>query len=161
MDRPIIFSAPMVRALLAGRKTQTRRVIKPQPQCEKPELITRGIRFAKGDRLWVRESFNPEVYELDGGDMPTEGPKLLYRADGYPYNGWIDPDTDERHDECPWTPATHMPRWASRLTLDVTDVRVERLQDITETDAEAEGAYQGKASKRFADDYAAMAIEGA
>lgn len=138
MDRPIIFSAPMIRALLAGRKTQTRRILKPQPESQvNGKFHIRGTgggcfdvdessigriaadycRFAPGDRLWVRENFN-----ADG-----EGP--VYAAE------W------PLHDPCAprWRPSIHMPRWASRLTLLVESVKVERLQDISEVDAIAEG----------------------
>jgi hypothetical protein len=137
-DLPIIFSAPMVRALLAGTKTQTRRVVKPQPAWGKPELYqavsdedpywavfdadhieTRlRIPYAPGDRLYVREACH----------LPKPGvAHLMYRADH--------PDA-----VCiRWRPSIHMPRWASRITLTVTEVRVQRLQEISEADAVAEG----------------------
>jgi hypothetical protein len=142
-DRPILFSAPMVRALLAGTKTQTRRVVKPQPDIVRLEPITAEItsgfvakktpederhgRLGKiircphglpGDRLWVREAWSGDKHRVD------------YRADG-----------ESRHDRMVggWRPSIHMPRWASRITLEVTGVRVERLQDISEADAKAEG----------------------
>lgn len=138
-DRPIIFSAPMIRALLAGRKTQTRRVLKPQP----PEgafdpwpWATRGkpgyIEFkgadgaplnpwpyTPGDRLWVRE-----------GWANDEGVGLQYRAG---------PQIADDAVGVRWLSRVIMPRWASRLTLDVKEVRIERLQDISEGDAVAEG----------------------
>jgi hypothetical protein len=122
MDRPIIFSAPMVLAILAGKKSQTRRIIKPQPA----DGGTVKMRFLHGDRLWVRETWWPcderiIAERLRGG--------IDYEADG----GW--------HDEmrrC-WRSPIHMPRWASRLTLEVTGVKVERLQDIGGEDAIAEG----------------------
>ena len=132
-ERPIIFSGPMVRAILDGRKTQTRRVVKPQPDevkdpNAKVALIT-CLRFyqagkehscpygAPGDRLWVRETFAME--------SPT---CPVYLADQ------TDKTTVER-----WKPSIHMPRWASRLTLEIVSVRVERSQDISEKDAAAEG----------------------
>jgi hypothetical protein len=139
-DRPIIFSAPMVRALLDGRKTQTRRIIKgvARDNCmtiKKPTKTQCGVRthvidagkhgllpFAVGDRLWVRESI-----ERANGE-----------AVGYPADGTWLPNTP-----WPWErasrPSIHMPRWASRLTLIVTNVRVQRLQDMSEDDAFAEG----------------------
>ena len=148
-ERPIIFSAPMVRAILAGTKTQTRRAVKPQPKpwgcgglqvpgyCSSTaESFRSGMpifmsKFGKpGDRLWVRESHWWFIDERD----PVTGytPPLLtiddvsYRADG----------DDGR---TAWRSPIHMPRWASRITLEITGVRVERLQDISEADAMAEG----------------------
>ncbi len=129
--KPIIFSAPMVKALLAGRKTQTRRIIKPQPKCQTPTTLTRGIRFSVGDRLYVRETWKPHS-TFDGmkpRDMPPS--RIFYRAD----DTYAPSNTR-------WYPAIHMPRWASRMTLTVTDVRVQRLNEISEADAKAEGADQ-------------------
>ncbi|MGA0540693.1 hypothetical protein [Neotabrizicola sp. VNH66] len=134
-DKPIIFSAAMVRALLSGQKSQTRRVLKPAPyECSGAWWITDrvsgdcllddwandriglGPRYAPGDRLWVRETFF-------GGHPGCAN--IIYRADGESVIRWRSP--------------IHMPRWASRLTLTVTDVRVQRLQEISEADAVAEG----------------------
>ena len=141
MDKPIIFSAPMIRALLDGRKTQTRRIPKPQPWLSQrwtweprghpicawfdgppyiPEtdaLAMDHVPCAIGDRLWARETF-------------SESPLATY----YCATG-VDPATVK------WKPPTHMPLpcWASRLTLEVTGVKVERLQDISAEDAIAEG----------------------
>ena len=142
-DRPIIFSAPMVRALLDDRKTQTRRVLKPQPgpfdalfseagrwwtgdaETGEVEEVLR-IPYAIGDRLWVREAFSYETLDVDRcGFMPP-----WYWADGNPASG----------DFTRPKPSIHMPRWASRLTLLVTDVRVQRLHEISDEDANAEGA---------------------
>ena len=146
-DKPIIFSAPMVRALMDWRKTQTRRVLKPQPKVLKngiwyrPYPVLRPLqwaylhgdriagfadtRYAPGDRLWVREAFSYETLDVDrNGFMPP-----WYWADGNPMSG------DFTRPKSP----IHMPRWASRLTLTVTDVRVQRLHDISEEDAIAEG----------------------
>lgn len=152
-DRPIIFSAPMVRALLDCRKTQTRRVLKPQPSKPWGSAFQDGQRwwtgdsltaevieewklpFATGDRLYVREAFSYERLDTDrNGFMPP-----WYWADGNPKSG----------DFMRPKPSIHMPRWASRLTLTVTDVRVQRLQEISEADAAAEGlvsAYEGWAT---------------
>ena len=149
-ERPILFSAPMVRAILAGTKTQTRRIVKPQPEYEDAAgLCWRGVAYgitterrpylgefvkrcpygAPGDRLWVREAFT---------HITGNGIRVHYRADGEP--------TDREGRVLPtepglrrWSPSIHMPRRASRITLEVTRVRVERLHDITEEDARAEG----------------------
>jgi hypothetical protein len=110
-DRPVTFSAPMVRALLDGRKTQTRRLAtSPLRKCE------------QGDRLWVRES----LYVWNAGNIDGSGQRIAYRA--------TEPDSP-----CTWTPSIHMPRWASRLTLHVEAVRIEPLQAISRADAIAEG----------------------
>lgn len=145
-DRPIIFSGEMVRALLAGRKTQTRRVLKPQPT--EVDFVGRWYRmpfgglsldchrlpYVVGQRLWVREAFGI----AHRGDSAPGGyhydPEAHYRAE--------DPDfTPDGPQWEPWRRRSpiHMPRWASRVTLTVTDVRVERLQAISEDDARAEG----------------------
>lgn len=158
-ERPIIMSAPMVRAILADQKTQTRRVVKPQPpeilpayapkvywpardrhmtcndldgaaylQFERPgdydgaHVMRGGFGFRcpygqPGNRLWVRESFRDARAAMLG--------RVLYRADG--------------ENICGWKPSIHMPRHLSRITLEVTTVRVERLQSISEADALAEG----------------------
>ena len=168
-DRPIIFSAPMVRAILAGTKTQTRRAIKAQPNAThdgEPYWFIGGYRVwgyrpatavplraggnpmpcpygQPGDRLWVRETFVqgwphnengcPDQFDEDGNERPmstwyrASNPELIWCTDG---------ENDER---TPWRPSIHMPRWASRITLEITAVRVDRLQDISEADAQAEG----------------------
>jgi hypothetical protein len=128
-ERPILFSGPMVRAILDGRKTQTRRIIKPQPGLN--NRITKAGRtinitdpkvcdlcpYGKpGDRLWVQESW----YE-----SPMTG-ECKYKADGE-IVGWRP------------RPSIHMPRLASRITLEVTGIRCERLQDISVDDCIAEG----------------------
>lgn len=149
-DRPIIFSAPMVKALFASRKTQTRRMLKPQPfpiggpfyrphpqvsprewhSISKTGRITniQTVVFAIGDRLWLREAWKP--HSLYAGLAPREMPiaRIFYRA-------------DDRYapSNTAWRSPIHMPRWASRLTLTVTEVRVERVQDLSEEDAIAEG----------------------
>lgn len=148
-DRPVIFSADMVRATFAGRQTQFRRVIKDYPWTRQPyyfcgmrnglgypaseETVWAGFTcegyhspcYVKcpygrpGDHLWVRETWIPTTDNKRVAD---------YRA-----------TSDGREYVVPWKPSIHMPRWASRLTLEVTDIRVERLQDISEADAQAEG----------------------
>jgi hypothetical protein len=182
-ERPIIFSAPMVRAILAGKKTQTRRVVKPQPpeilaayapkvywpardrhmthgdpdgaaylQFERPgdydgaHVMRGGFGFRcpygqPGDRLWVRETFAivpRTAYRCSRGVQQVLRPDddhdaAIYRA------GW-----DRSNGGFRWRPSVHMPGWASRITLEVTGVRVERLQKISEADAIAEGVTAGK-----------------
>jgi hypothetical protein len=132
-ERPILFSAPMVRALLGGSKTQTRRVVKPQPDrgewpwpdmsdAERSAWTTSCPYGQPGDRLWVRET------HMDLGAC------YLYRADAA-----AEQERAIVAPRQPWRPAIHMPRAASRITLEITGVRVERLQDISEADAVAEG----------------------
>lgn len=159
-DRPIIFSAPMVQALLAGRKTQTRRIIKPQPvwnsSCGDRDGFWSGdafmrvsSRLAIGDRLWVREACwsdyqgpegNGVRYAADGAWIAIKGTPdaaaAWYKLDYYANSRHPDNATNTGQK----VPSIHMPRWASRLTLTVTDVRMRRLQEITDADAEAEGA---------------------
>lgn len=153
-DRPIIFSAGMVHALLSGRKTQHRVPLKPQP----PEWVTRmchegrngwigcgdghgtlmHVPYAVGDHLWVREAFITGFDIDDEFGRPVGDRKAWYRATDRGLT-WYDPDTETTLDNPPWKSSTQMPRWASRLTLIVTDVRVQRVQSITEEDARAEG----------------------
>ena len=174
-ERPILFSGPMVRAILEGRKTATRRVVKPQP--DSPCVIASEICWMQGrvtciwpapytlddgtrpdhhaicpygqpgDRLWVRETwasvpYGPaQIHGIDWPGVPDMRPRkvdernrarvVIYRADG-----------GMPGDEV-WTPSIHMPRWASRITLAITRVRVERVQDITEADAIEEGGGPG------------------
>jgi len=146
-ERPIIFSAPMVRAILDGRKTQTRRVLKPQPvQAAGPfsDVLIGGDRhpYRVGDTLWVREAFALGHY-YDDEDKPIGDLRPFYAAT-MDVGRWYDPDADQWRDRPRWRPSIHMPRWASRITLRVTDVRVERLQDISEQDAIAEGVLVGQ-----------------
>jgi hypothetical protein len=188
-ERPIIFSGEMVRAILDGRKSQTRRILNPQPDdyldtwkpvrpvtefyCVGTDVKTgRGEYLARdkdhqpvcafmaggdsvtprifcndgvaGDRLWVRETFFIDHYEYyPDGRLPKERPdcvldeQILFRADG---------TCCDQLGECQcegegavWRPSIHMPRWASRITLEITKVRVERLQDISDDDIIAEG----------------------
>jgi hypothetical protein len=140
MERPILFSGPMVRAILSGSKTQTRRVVKPPrgaefeiefgwPVVECFDLEMRPIPCpygTEGTRLWVKETFADTE---QAGDHPADA-YYVYRAD--------DPDW-ETCEGWRWRPSIFMPRRASRITLEVTDVRVERLQAISEADAMAEG----------------------
>lgn len=142
-DRPILFSSPMVRAILEGRKTQTRRVLRVPAPFEPSDEISVQVatgsiepQFRHRDRLWVRETWQG----LSFGDyQPTKSRvcDLRYRA--------TDPlaNSEKEVRGYPWRPGIHMPRWASRLTLIVTDVRVQRLQDISEADAWEEGCVRG------------------
>lgn len=143
-DHPILFSAPMVRALLDGRKTQTRRILKPQPTINSAGLLVwkRGADFIQGtaedvavaqriktgDRLWVRERVH------------IDGRQANYAADAHPERDLAG---------CGYRPSIHMPRWASRLTLTTTDTRVEQLKDISEDDAVAEGVVKADHSARL------------
>lgn len=159
-ERPIIFSAESVRAILNGSKSQTRRVVKPQPSRQlepgkgdagywfSPSYHSPGWRclYGKpGDRLIVREGWRwygriREPGMVEGG--------FEYRADGThrkftdfadPEDAWEQFQAAAVNEAYHWRPSIHMPRWASRITLELTEVRVERLQDITEEDAIAEG----------------------
>lgn len=154
-DRPILFSGAMVRAILAGTKTQTRRLIRANRPHRWPTIVHRmatalvGKHWAEpggwvrpfalvGDRLWVRETWGlhrpVDFTEWRPGSMSgvTELPDdwtLAFRG-----------DRGSNEEDCIWRPSIHMPRWASRLTLEVVSVRMERLQEISEEDARAEGA---------------------
>lgn len=162
-ERPILFSAPMVRAILEGRKSQTRRVVTKDPdllnyapnQCFMdgawyPTTPSGKIGMAPGivcpygkpgDLLWVRETAFPDFpkdftyYDWTWAEVPEE-----YRTPKYVLYNATSPDYKLK-----WKPSIHMPRWASRLTLRITDVRVERVQSISEADAVAEGV-DGKAT---------------
>lgn len=144
-ERGMIFNGEMVRALLDGRKTQTRRPVKFQlidknMGCELAGNELAGelaagdywnSPFGKpGDRIWVRETW---------AEAGAGAPDLkLYRAD-YPEHVPAHYENVPPADEIRWTPSIHMPRWASRLTLEITCVRVERLNSISQEDAQAEG----------------------
>lgn len=167
----------MIRALLEGRKTQTRRIIKPRPWNADGDTVDISIAksaayvqgadaqwyysfehplggpltayvstFNKGDLLYVRESH----YVWSSGNKDRSDLCINYRA--------TEPDAP-----CTWTPSIHMPRWASRLTLAVTDVRVQRLQEISEKDAEAEGVFRHVAEhsldKTFRDERGSTALQ--
>ncbi len=141
-ERPILFSAPMVRAILAGTKTQTRRIVSPQPDRAVdgiPWTAAPGARSygVPSDRLWVRETFALE-------DCGEDGERVIWRADRAAR--W-DVDVTAPPFYLPsafeplggWRPSIFMPRAASRIDLEIEAVRIERLQDITENDARAEG----------------------
>lgn len=167
-ERPILFSGPMVRALLAGTKTQTRRMLKgdfmrdpsgsqdakwyfrgPRQACwdsyeTLAELVAHHCRHGQpGDRLWVREAWTPDP-PCDGTWGYTawagcrEG-QIAGVPERFRHPAFCNYAADWLHGPINWTPSIHMPRWASRLTLEITGMRVERLQDISEADAAAEG----------------------
>lgn len=187
-ERPILFSGPMVRAILDGTKTQTRRVVAKAMWDEGEDtegrvqlsvrpghgyderLVRREFppRWQVGDRLWVREAWTADINWSDDYGRPSsrwwhEVPRAFrglkgcaythYREDGgrTAYSPDLDPDAavpmqesswqprEEDLDGIRWQPSIHMPRWASRITLEVTEVRVQRLRDISEEDAEDEG----------------------
>ena len=144
-ERPILFSGPMVRAILDGRKTQTRRPIRslrhPYGHLLGPEGVAREFNAKTesircplgqpGDRLWVRETWRTGYLFVMPRGQERQIP--IYRADGisiYPAGVEIN---------FSWRPSIHMPRWASRITLEITRVWVERVQDITEEGAIREG----------------------
>lgn len=174
-ERGIIFNAEMVRAILDGRKTQTRRIVKnvmpdngmwlKKPTKTRSGTTTHVLDTPKhnlcplgkvGDRLWVREAWSVVSHEFDDDglmidyvpDRPTKAVHEMPYGHGY-YTGhviysadgaftWGDDDGCIDGRSC-WKPSIHMPRWASRITLEITDVRVEHLQSISEADAKAEG----------------------
>ncbi|EJH1054988.1 hypothetical protein NCL57_004970 [Salmonella enterica] len=172
-ERGMIFNAEMVRAILDGKKTQTRRIMAIQPEHSELGLRrvidskngrdngkyfwsqsdARGLKMRSkvfgcpygevGDRIWVRETYQGPLFDYEHMESYLEDSSkfykpefCVYRADGKPAPEFYDAD-DNLH--CGWRPSIHMPRWASRLTLEITGVRVERLNSITESDAEAEG----------------------
>lgn len=147
-ERGILFSAEMVRAVLEDRKTQTRRLVKPQPRHphatkdegiwgDTSDPVTRYFACPYGrvgDRLWVRETFRLSDTTHDCAcyePCHCRSGVPIYRADGR--------NEREEKTDPPWKPSIFMPRWASRATLEITEVRLERLQEITESDALAEG----------------------
>lgn len=166
-DRPIIFSGPMVRALLDGRKTQTRRVLPNLPStwevreiidgtvfAFKPGFAGEGhvkLRYAPGDRLWVREAWGINDYRY-GGTQPIPKQRPADLEDDHV--SYLATESDaEIVSEMPYRPSIHMPRWASRLTLIVEGVRVERLQQISRDDAIAEGAISKPNCSGYANRY--------
>lgn len=163
-ERPILFNAEMVQAILSGRKTQTRRVIKlplidKNMGCELAgnelagEVAAGDYRNCPlgqpGDQFWVRETFsllgNEDGCPVDWNDNIVTDKKdaaRIYKASCWQkpnnYGIWTVPDREMEFDGA-WTPSIHMPRWASRIKLLITGVRVERLDDISQHDARCEG----------------------
>lgn len=145
-EKPILFSGPMIRAILAGQKTQTRRVVKIKARIEESSddvwfedmygdwhRVTELSPYGQpGDRLWVREFMHMDkdgvwLYSADDDFVGCD------RADESAMISWA------HHKESEHCPSIHMPRWASRITLEITGVRVGRLQDITASDMQSEG----------------------
>jgi hypothetical protein len=181
-ERPILFSAPMVKAILAGTKTQTRRVLKPQPmadgyyegevRCQNVPAGARFVatavggaairtdfaehRFAPGDTLWVREAFIPDApvdddawswdtAPMSGTEWVGCGRPIYAVPEKFRTPDHVIYKADPKWSDCEnwrWRPSIHMPRWASRITLRVTAVKVERLCSISDEDVKAEGIRQ-------------------
>lgn len=141
-ERPILFSGVMVRAILEGRKTQTRRAIKKACNPFR-DICPYGV---PGDRLWVRETWcELRVGHFNEIGLPRDLLVTRYdypRRNGAAYRATTSPDGDAFRADFgyKWRPSIHMPRWASRITLEIVSVRVERLHDISESDAADEGA---------------------
>lgn len=170
-ERPIFFNGDMVRAVLNGSKTQTRRIMKVQPHAgvRNSPFVKSGIEDghgkelvcpfgAVGDRLWVRETFatlgNEDGVAIDWDDNLVKGggreAAHIYRASceqrpgnyglwSIPDDAFWKPHTDNMQYEGAWVPSIHMPRWASRITLEITSVRVERLKHVPRDRIIAEG----------------------
>lgn len=138
-ERPILFSGEMVRQILAGQKTQTRRVMRPQPVYPPKyagahkwvwDYGEKPCPYGKpGDLLWVRETWRPAASIDANFDA-----KIAYGRDHIYYRA-----DQDGYGATKWRPSIFMPRWASRITLRITGVRVEQVQDISEEDAIAEG----------------------
>lgn len=175
-ERPIIFSAPMVKAIIDGRKTQTRRVLKPQPpkgfdypECEDSGLWAfvrdrakrdwHDVRCpygAPGDQLWMRETWGVDSTSAGGSlsnyryhiavkykcDDPNEA-ETYWEVDAATYRLWEKRFMAEDGNVIQWRSPYHMPRWASRITLEITEVRVERVGSISIDDCVAEGLPRG------------------
>lgn len=171
MEKPVLFNTEMVQAILKGRKTSTRRIVKYDFKTVYTAACASGKWFetygenlpdnliewyvkekAKqpyiiGDILWVRETWC-KLYDLDNNDQIIEKTgKYYYRADGYnptPYNCFPDGDGFYGDRNCPrWKPSIHMPRKAARIFLKITNVRTERIHEINDEGAKAEGANVG------------------
>lgn len=162
--KPILFNTEMVRAILDGKKTCTRRIVKGAIPDDamwgytmftpKGYISCRGtfpvgygekffkLPYQKGDILYVRETWQ-FLYELDGNEQPVEETGKYYYAatDITLFNTYVD-ENGAKHDYVPWRPSIHMPKEAARIWLKVTDVRAERPKELTEDGAKAEGANQ-------------------
>ncbi len=158
-ERPILFSGEMVRAILEGRKTQTRRVIKANKKTawlingdwadsyikDPGNYLVEACPFGRpGDRLWVRETFCPVDDTSMGGEKWIDYRATPKYESSHPA-GWENAPDDE--DALKWKPSIHMPRWASRITLEIVNVRVEKLQEITFEDVKAEGTFEWGSDK--------------
>ncbi|EDT5022295.1 hypothetical protein AHN18_004058 [Salmonella enterica subsp. enterica] len=163
-ERGMIFNAEMVNAILSGRKTQTRRPIKWKQtrfteiaerddgslwpwaeDCERGGDIWFACPYGEiGDRIWVRETWqviHDHIDESSHVESRTYAPSIPKEKDRYWHTVYAEHFGDESREDrgFPWRPAIHMPRWASRITLEITDVRVERLRGLSEEDAKSEG----------------------
>jgi hypothetical protein len=143
-ERPILFSGAMVCAILEGRKTQTRRVLKPEAFSPDPRPVRRD--YEAGMRLWIRETWCIEGGICCPGDCnQVDDIDISYAADGKKKQFQVDRPREwgvwihQRGLKLGTKPSIFMPRWASRITLQITKVRIERVQDITADDAWAEG----------------------
>lgn len=166
-ERPILFSAEMIRAILEGRKTMTRCVVKQDKLLERQlatGIITSGVDYSKllrfcpygqpGDRLWVRETWAfAKRVEPDYDVVFCDWRGL----DWYPKDGSIEPGFAIKYEETPylnfegkWRPAIYMPRWASRITLEIVSIKIETLQDISEVDTQKEGVSFPGSKEMFA-----------
>ena len=132
-EKPILMSEPMIKAILAGRKTMTRRVVKERPESDWTDI--RWCPFQVGQRLWVRETWRAMAVddELSPCEISSDYAPIIQYKTTEPCSQDIIMGQ--------WRPSIFMPRWASRITLEVTGVKVERLQEITESDASAEGVH--------------------
>lgn len=181
MIKPILFSTPMVQAIIDGHKTMTRRVIKPPAHMDglfdmvfggffgllsKEEkigkLINKGRivpKYSVGDVIWVRETWQ-YPYDVDGNDKIIDGTgRYIYLAspENWPhFTEWVNSD-GTHSDRMPWKPSIFMPKEAARIFLKVTNVNAERLQDITEKQAQAEGISR-LFSKLSPEEYAKLAV---
>lgn len=164
-ERPILFSGPMVSAILGGIKTQTRRLVKPQPPAwvkvwngnagdrhfffdretdddngnHWPDYDKPGLRCPHGqpgDSLWVRETFTIGANDTEPIAIYRDGCQLT--KSGIYWKRPDEPSADSLN-AIRWKPSIHIPRWASRITLEITEIRVQQLQDISEEDAVEEG----------------------
>ena len=166
-ERPILFNGEMVRAILAGRKTQTRRVMRQQPEFDETDqgwlwpskdcraMVDLGIAASlaplgrAGDRLWVRETWGVHYLysDLKPSDIGEHKPDCIwYRASGDEcVRGKCSPAQRDK-----WRPSIHMPRWASRIDLEITGVRVERVQDASHSDLGREGWDAGGRDEQLA-----------
>lgn len=161
---PITFNGEEVRAILAGKKTQTRRIVKQQPVCG-DYIVKDAVGFSvgqmrdsenawreiecpygkAGNKLWVRETW-AEIgdqlgWDAPNGKQPDGYGAIAYRADGEVRQHGVmlkEPESWQWDKPTKWKPSIHMPRWASRITLEITGIRAERVQDISETDCEIE-----------------------
>lgn len=174
MEKSILFNTDMVKAILEGRKTQTRRIIKPQPLmdadigrymfggtfCIKDDNFVLGedlggidctysdyipAKYQVGDILWVKETWREYCFADEDGYTHFDQPTYYLAANGIPDIRLVDGNGFELDDQrIKWKPSIHMPRKAARIFLKVTNVKVEQLQDITEEDVRNEGCRIGK-----------------